>query len=251
MVKDKLDDTTFIIPYTIDSVDRIENFNAIIKYLSKNFHTHLVVVHAGPAEDMKKFMETTTKDFEFITWEFVFVNCKKGEFHRTKIINEGIRLAKTPYISIYDADCIFQEGRIYQAVEALRKGATLSYPYSGDFVDIERSYLSDGIIKKRESLTKDSVGGACFLNREDYIKCGGEREEFQSWCSDDVARKHIIEKLGYDVKRIEGVCYHITHHRGPNSGPNAHTPANLAVWNQIKDMRKYELLNYLKENSYL
>lgn len=243
MVKTDLRDTTFIIPFCIDSQDRIENLIAILKYLHENFDTNFILVENG---ERTRFFELPN-----VGAKHVFDPTPNGEFHRTARINVGIRLARTPYISIYDADCIFQEGRIFLAVEALRKGATLSYPYSGDFVDIERSYLSDGIIKKRESLTKDSVGGACFLNREDYIKCGGEREEFQSWCFDDVSRMHIISTLGFTIFRAEGECYHITHWRGENSGPNRFTSQNIIIWNKIKEMNKYSLFNYLQEFNWM
>ncbi|MEK6877981.1 MAG: hypothetical protein AABY22_00155 [Nanoarchaeota archaeon] len=238
--KYNLKDTTFIIPFMIDHKDRLENLNCILKFLDNNFDTNFILVETGEKSHYFDLLNIGAKH--------IFNPIKKKLFHRTKLINEGIKLSKTPYVSIYDTDVVFREDSIYEAIQKLKNGATLSYPYNGDFIDIKRLYINDGIIAAMpgESHVIGSFGGACFLNIEDYIKCGMENENFKSHCPDDIERKTRVEKLGYRVERTEGKCYHITHWRGENSGGGRYTEANNAEWNKIKAMNKFELLNYVK-----
>jgi len=128
----------------------------------------------------------------------------------------------------------------------LREGSTLVFPYSGNFVDIERSYIQDGIIIERESFATGSVGGACFLNRADYWKCGLENENLQSWCPDDVDRFHRVKTLGYQFDRTGGNCWHINHPPSLNSGVNKFTEQNNKEWLKVKEMNKEQLLEYIK-----
>jgi hypothetical protein len=80
---------------------------------------------------------------------------------------------------------------------------------------------------------------------------GGEREEYQSWCPDDITRYEIVKKLGYEIVRIPGDCYHITHWRGENSGPNKYTEKNNEIFQKIKAMSINELIDYITNNNWL
>ena len=239
MSKFDLLDTTFIIPYYKDSKERVENLNCIIKFIWYNFDTNVIVLESGPIQTMASHWSNKNHVYEFIKND-------SGIFHRTRVINEGIKKAKTPYVAIYDTDVVFEPENILSAVELLRQGVTLSYPYDGRFIDVNRSYIEDGIIIEKESFALGSVGGACFLNREDYWKCGLENEVYQSHCPDDVDRYHRVRTLGYRVERMVGKCYHISHPASANSGVNQFTMANNIEWNKVKAMGKEELESYIK-----
>jgi hypothetical protein len=233
MKKENLSDVTFIIPYFRDSQEREENLICILNFLESNFNTNITLINCGPTL--------------FPTWKkrYLFEPVNDGVFHRTKVLNRGIKDAQTPYIAIYDTDVIFDIYNILKAVIALRMGATLTYPYSGEFIDIKRSYIQDGVIIERESFATGSVGGACFINREDYWRCGLENENYLSHCPDDVDRYYRIKTLGYKVERIPGKCWHISHPPSANSGVNKFTEANTAEWLKIKEMNKEQLTEYI------
>ncbi|MEK6880719.1 MAG: hypothetical protein AABY22_13965, partial [Nanoarchaeota archaeon] len=134
-----------------------------------------------------------------------------------------------------------------KAVQMLRDGVTLSYSYSGNFYDIERSYITDGIIKKRTSYVKGSFGGACFLNKEHYKKCGYENENLLgAHVPDDVERFERVSKLGYKVERVDGDCYHIVHPPSKDSKENPYATANNLEYLKVKNMDNESLMEYVK-----
>lgn len=227
-------DVTFIIPYYRDSKEREENLICILNYLTSNFNTNIIVEERGPSAIYAPY--TKQHNYEQI---------HDAIFHRTKVINEGIKKAKTPYIAIYDTDVVFPVENIIKAVELLREGATLTYPYSGNFVDIQRTYIHNNIVIARESFATGSVGGACFLNREDYWKCGLENEYLKSWCPDDVTRYHVIKTLGYRIERVEGDCFHISHPPSANSGVNKFTEHNNNEYMNLINLSKEDLIAYI------
>lgn len=238
MSRHLLNDVTFIIPYYMDSKERYENLCAVYEFISQKFTTNIIVVrYAGSGSKTPVYnKKDKVNNLHIPGWN--------GEFHRTKAINEGIEMARTKYISIYDTDCIFLTSSILEAVDMLREGASLVYPYGGKFVDIKRSYIKEGVIEELHSYTVNSYGGACFLNREDYISCGMENENLAgAWCHDDVERYERVNKLGYKVRRVlDGVCYHIQH---PVSDASKSNPSDTEYM-KIKNMRKSELQEYIK-----
>jgi hypothetical protein len=242
MKKYDLSDVTVIIPYMIDSKDRLQNLNCILKYLNENFETNIFLVESGDKIWFNKLIPCGARHF--------FTPAVNGIFHRTQQINLGIKNCNTPYIAIWDADCVLPTLNIFRASELLRKGITLVYPYSGAFKDIDRSYIKTGVVKESESYAMDSVGGVCFLNRKDYIACGMENEKLISHCPDDISRYIIIKTLGYKIERVEGTCWHIKHSLGLNSIGNQFTEANNAEFNKVRKMSKEQLKSYISTWNY-
>ncbi len=242
MNKINLKDICFIIPFYYDSPERFENLKCILRFLLNNFDTNISLVEVGE----KSYYSELYNEFKQ-SFYHSFTYSADGVFHRTKAINTGIKHSgNSPYIAIYDTDVIFKPENIVKAVELLRNGATLTYPYSGDFVDVKRSYIQDGIIIERESFAKESVGGACFLNREDYWKCGLENENYIKHCPDDVDRFRRVKTLGYKIQRVEGKCWHISHPPSSNSGVNNYTEQNNKEWLKLKEMGRGDLMEYIK-----
>lgn len=242
MKKYDLSDVTIIIPYMIDSKDRLQNLNCILKYLNENFDTNIMLVESGDKTWFFKLLPCGARYF--------FTPAENGVFHRTQQINLGIKNCKTPYIAIWDADCVLPTLNVFRASELLRRGNTLVYPYSGAFKDIDRSYIKTGEVIESESYANNSVGGVCFLNRKDYIECGMEREEMKSWCPDDITRYLIVKTLGYKIERVEGTCWHIKHSLSANSGVNKFTEENNKFYEMIRKMSKEQLINYIKLNQF-
>lgn len=239
-----LKDVTFIIPFFPDSEERIENIKCILRYLSENYRTTILVIEQNYRPTFvvaygNEWKYQLIKDESAVNDGFIF--------HRTRIINEGIKRASTPYICIYDTDVIFPQDQINRAVGLLREGSQVVYPYAGDFVDITREFIKTGFIYERESLTKESKGGAVFLNTEDYFKAGLENENLYGWAPEDHERWFRLFTLGYRIARVDGKCWHIMHERGINSSAqNPHHTKNMQEFEKVKAMGKSELEEYIK-----
>ncbi len=233
-----LSDVTFIIPYFRDSLERGENLQCILKFLKDNFDTKINLVESGSQISVYNSPDKGYKH------SILFGD----DFHRTKVINYGIINAETPYIAIYDTDCVFEPENILKAVQLLREGLTLTYPYYGSFYDIERSYITDGVIKKHNSYVTGSCGGACFLNREHYLKCGLENEHLLgAHVPEDKERYERVKNLGYLIGRVEGDCYHIMHPPSKDSKANPYATSNNVEYLKVKNMDKKSLEKYVSE----
>ena len=248
-MKHDLKKITFVIPFQIDSPERDENLRCILKYLCKNFDTNILLIEQSITPYYRgRCKMTIDSKVNVIKHHHMLPDpIRINTFHRTKVINEGIKLATTPYISIYDADVILKIPNYVKAYELLKQGASLVYPYDGKFVDINRQYIKDGIIKEYDSHVVGSYGGACFLNKKNYIACGLENENIISWGPEDMERHERVLNLGYQVVRVQGNCYHIKHPTGVNSSTkNPYWKANEAEYYKVKDMSREELAGYVK-----
>ena len=240
-VKHPLPDCTFVIPFFKDSDDRLENLECILNFLVDNFDTNIILVEA--TNGIYHFPLLKSYDKLNHSVEYIFHKQEGAIFHRTRVINTGIKASKTPYIAIYDVDVVFPIQNIVRAVELLREGAQMTYPYAGDFVDVERAdYLKNGYIRERESFAVDSKGGAVFMNTDDYVAAGMENIKIVGWGFDDCERWHRLYTLGYRIARTEGKCWHIMHER---VAQNPHNETNMAEFEKVKGMNKEELRQYI------
>ena len=234
-MKHDLKDITFVIPFYLENKERSDNLYCIYNFLRDNFETNFFLI-----QSYREIGEQLPiSDF--------FIRQENEIFHRTKVINAGIKSVQTKYFSIYDTDTIFSIENIVAAALRLRDGAQAVYPYDGRFIDIDRSYLRDGIIKEATSFATESKGGAVFLNTKDYFSTGLENENIISWGPEDAERYERMKTLGFRIERMPGKCWHISHQRGVNSGPqNPHTTANNSEYEKVKAMNKEELQAYIK-----
>jgi predicted glycosyltransferase involved in capsule biosynthesis len=62
-----------------------------------------------------------------------------------------------------------------------------------------------------------SVGGAFIVNKEKYIKAGGENENFYGWGPEDTERIKRMEIMNLPVCYSPGIMFHLWHPVGKNS----------------------------------
>jgi predicted glycosyltransferase involved in capsule biosynthesis len=137
---------------------------------------------------------------------------------------------QTPYIALWDTDVIAPVEQIRETVRLLRTNAAdFVYPYKHYLLDtsdiLRKLYFETGKIevlmknrkKMKEMYSPNPVGGAVFCNREKYIKAGMENEKFYGWGLEDGERIVRWERLLYQIKRVEGPLFHLSHPRGLNS----------------------------------
>ncbi len=221
--KTDLTDVTFLVPLRIDSPERKENADTLIKYTFRHFNTSFIVLEADATR--KFYSELEPEGFQYN-----FIEDTDEIFHRTKWINRLISLARTPYVAICDADAISSAEQIVEAVKVLREGETvMSFPYDGRFYscdkvscDIFKKILDIGILMKRVPVMRlmhgyHSVGGAFIVNKERYINVGGENENFYGWGPEDAERVKRMEILNLPIYYSSGPLFHLWHPMGKNS----------------------------------
>lgn len=190
-------DLTLIIPFRIDSPEREANLRRCQDFFSK---------------------------FEGL--KFIKKEDKPGPhfFHKTRLINEGLREVKSRYFGILDCDIICPIVQFRAAVESLRAELTdFVYPYDGTFVDIPQEVV-DAFLNKTlptphefNVLNFSSVGGLIMGRTAAYQTAGGENQNFKSWGPEDMERHERLMALGYRVARVEGHLFHMGHPREVNS----------------------------------
>lgn len=219
-----LTDVTFLTLIRLDSIDRLENIIAITEFIVKSFETNILLLEVDKYDNriLKKALPKEV--------EISFIENHDPIFHRTHYLNKVVKMASTPIISLWDSDVLVDKKQIEDAVKLIRKKkADIVLPYNRKFLDtsmiIRNLYLKTQNLdvlrnnrrKMRELYAPDPVGGALFANKKAYINAGMENESFYGWGNHDGERINRWEILGYEIKRIDGPIYHLTHERGNNS----------------------------------
>lgn len=241
-----LRDLTFTIPVYLDHPSRKENLDLILYMLQKSFDTNYIVCEQGG------------NAFQYTAQWAKYMQLKSDYFHRTKMLNAMATDATTPYIANWDCDVIVPPLQIYLAVEELRAGADMVYPYGGGFARMARQpwfgelqkYSDIGVVRdtpfKHREKEHNSVGGAVLFNKESFIDGGMENEYMISFGPEDVERFNRFVTLGYRVERIDGVLFHMNHNVGNNSSPrNPHFQSNVNEVNKVTAMSREDLYAYI------
>lgn len=244
-----LKDTTFIIPVFHDHNDRKQNLKLTVCFLQEYFKTNIIVGEQGTDE----FKWCIDARCEYIKFDY-------RKFHRTRMINEMAKQAQTPIIVNWDCDTVISPLQLLNAVEQIRSGVDICYPFDGTvqrvprylFNDIAQS-LDPWVIDVSKFDTKQSsVGHAVVMNKESFIKAGMENENFISWGPEDSERFNRYNILGLTVKRTEGAIFHMDHHVGENSSPNnPHYKENDKEFMRVVTKQRNELENYISQWEWL
>jgi len=262
MAKINLKDVTFIIPVMIDTEDRRENLDLVLKYLLNYFDTNIIVKECD--DNQKYYNPCFTSEPQV---RYIFERKTKDYFHRTRLLNDLIDLSTTKFIFNYDADVLLPIDSYVKAIELLRSGDDLVYPYTKSLnlgpqssqVMVNRNKGSFKIFKEKLDITilnnnpvHDAMYGfCCALNRESYIKGFKENENFKGYCPDDYERQMRFEKFGMRIGRVEGQVYHIEHLRTKKyfkDEPNS--KANHKLFEYLKALSREQLIEYYRGQEY-
>jgi len=215
---DVTSELTIVIPVRIDYIERKENLDAVLYSLLKTTNAFIVILEADTVQRYfcKEKNERT---------EYIFIQDNNPIFHRTRYLNKLLNLSKTNIVGIWDTDVILDAVQIKEATYAVKNGITLCYPYDGRFLFLNTeqsndarndvaSFFNNESVNTIKSLImkRSSVGGAFVVNKERYLKAGGENENFYGWGPEDAERLKRME-IGY----IQGPLFHLYHPRGINS----------------------------------
>lgn len=246
---------TIGIPVRIDSKERKANLSAVVKHLSA-LQCRIIVLEADahPNTDNIGCIDNV---------DYVYVENTNTVFHRTQYINQLILMSQAEIVAIWDTDVLVDYCQILEALQEIRLGATIAYPYDGRFimlseelstqtrVKLDFDYLRN--LKMKSFLGRKLCGGAYLVHKQRYLQCGGENEHFTGWGLEDAERLRRVRILGHKVSHIShGELFHLYHPRGINSNYQSTDDARQLREKFVKicSMEKEELQNYITGNSW-
>lgn len=244
--KINLRDLTFTIPVFMDHPSRKENLDVVLCLLQSSFESNYIICEQGG------------NHFAYAGQWARYLHFDAKEFHRTKMLNHMANLAETEFIANWDCDVITPPAQLLMAVEELRAGADMVYPYGGGFARMPRNpwfgtiqkSLDIGAVRdepfRGRELDHNSVGGAVMWNKNSFFDGGMENEYFISFGPEDCERHDRFKTLGYDIRRVGGTLFHINHFVGDNSSPrNPRFEANVKEQEKVHVMTRDELRLYV------
>jgi len=265
-MKFDLSRATFIIPIRIESDDRLRNVITSICFLLSNFNATIIVKEVDSVSAFKERALPQIEEFCGDTSKLIhiFEPSESQSFHRQRVLNDMIMMSGTDIVVNYDCDIILPVESYVKAYEQILSGdADVVYPYGDGNYQIQ-VFADDQLVTNflvndfdfkalqgRSNIFDAKYGFVQFFKREVYIEGGLENENFVAYAPEDVERYHRYTTLGYDVKRIDNVVYHLEHVRTPNSWfNNPHMQSNNAEWEKIQKMDKDTLKKYITSQDY-
>jgi hypothetical protein len=243
-----LRDVTFTIPVAYDHKDRKKNLDLCVCMLQHYFDTNIMISEQGG------------NSFAYMTQYVQHYHQHSGRaFHRTRMLNDMALKAGTRIVANWDADVVVSPLQILRAVQFIREGADMVYPYGGQFArvprlpwfgELERT-IDIGVVGSTKfngmnNNDAESFGGAVLFHRDEFISGGMENENFVSFGPEDMERLERFKKLGKTIRRVPGPLYHINHWVGVNSSNrHQHVKQNRAEWEKILNMSSVELSQYV------
>ncbi len=236
-----LSDVTFILPVRIDSLDRKENLNILLRYINKNFNTNILIVEA---DDCPKIANKYSGEGV----QYKFVEDLSPYFHKTRYINEVINKVTTPIVALHNIDAIASLNGIRNAVDAIRSGDyNFAFPHNNTILNIQRNKLDEAAIDLdfismfndshlHNSLTLRYFDGCMFLKCEPYKSCGGENISVLDNALVGLERSKRLLIKGNDIYTYNLHILHLNHYK---------TNMNRGTF-QIRQLKnKKEIIPYL------
>lgn len=240
---------TIVIPLRVDSLERAANLHCVLQYL---LQTPSVYVDILEADEKRHFFFS---GHERIRYSFV-CDCIPI-FYRTRYLNILLKEARHSIVGIWDTDVLIPENQLLEAVACIQEGCVLCFPYDGDFRFLneeESCRIRENVhsLDRKQGtrlMGRPSVGGAFLVNKEKYLKAGGENEGFYGWGPEDAERVKRLEILELPISKIKGSLYHLYHGRTMEWRTNVEHKMqhNRKVFLHTCQMSKEELETALRE----
>ncbi|MEM9435817.1 MAG: galactosyltransferase-related protein [Pseudomonadota bacterium] len=226
-------DLSIVIPFREDAPERRENLVAVLERLGRDLvGAEIIVIEHASAPSAAGL--PALPGLRHVPM------AHGGAFHRTRMLNDGIEtLASRPFAASWDTDVLAHPAALASALDLLRDGAGLVYPFDGRFIDVRgtaRRRVLDGAAlstlpwpdrrlrwwQRRGDVVCEneaSVGGAVLFDRAAFTRTGGYHEGFVAWGFEDAEIRDRMEKLGVEIARVPGYpLFHLAHPRGRARG---------------------------------
>lgn len=255
-MKTILEDITWLLPVRIDSINRLENILAVIKYLRSHLKINIMVLEAsdGTNSFLKRLLPKDVK--------YIFYDDRDPVFYRTKYLNILISESRTKFVAIWDTDVLVPYLQIINSIDKLRIGEfDVALPYSGMCFDTSQilrrlfiktnniNYLTKNVNKMNLLHGNNNLkGGGFFIDKEKYRYAGGENISFYGWGPEDFERYDRWCILEYKIFRDKGFMFHLSHPRNVNSNfINQYQKDNAnAELFKTRNSSVYELRNHIE-----
>lgn len=254
MCMNYLEQITIGVLIRIDCPERKRNLLVLLHYLSQ----HGLKVHIWDSGSERCLLPNDVSDKIEYTYEWD----NHPIYHRTRYINRLLRAVSTPTVAIWDTDLMIPLSQLKLSIQAVLEQTTvLSIPYNGVMKMLSKAqteafesvingcdYLAKHADTYMSALGRPSCGGVFIVNRERYLRCGGDNEHFISWGPEDAERIRRVEILGYPIHWVnEGPSFHLWHPRGINSGYATEALAfkNRMEFVKVCSMNQQELTEYV------
>lgn len=208
---------SIVIPLRVDSKERSDNLNFILSLLLQMPFVEVDILEADVEQRFHLFHHDERVRYRFV---------EDGDpvFHRTRYLNRLLLAARHPIAGIWDTDVIIPSAQLTAAIEQIRLGSVMSFPYDGRFIFLNKkeslAVCEDVSVLEKMEISyggRPSVGGAFLVDRDKYLEAGGENELFYGWGPEDAERVKRLEILELPISRVEGPLFHLYHPRGMNS----------------------------------
>jgi hypothetical protein len=241
---------TFVISVRINFPERKRNLYLLLESLRQIPNSSVIILEA----DKEPHFECPTDDFI----SYYFVEDSDRIFHRTKYRNMLLSMAKTRIVGVWDTDVIIRDSQIIKSISQIQKGSLMSSPYDGQVYTLSAdvseqyhknrsiSFLMENADTFPQTFGTYIVGGAFMVNKDEYIKAGGENEKFYGWGIEDLERVKRMEILGFPVSRVEGPLFHLYHPRTSWFDNEDTEIRNRSEFIKVCSMTKQELSNYIE-----
>jgi hypothetical protein len=222
---DRLEDVCFLLPFSLDCRQRLDNLHAVTTWLGHHFDGPIFIgghdlddIGPLPAENVKLVPVRRRPDGRW-----------RGAEVRNALADVAQRTTNPSIVALWDVDVWCSPSQVVGAAETLRKHeADFVYPYDGRFVHVDgkgAAPLRDCTRRaagtfdppKAEHLgpvhSDDSVGGAVLFDAETYRNGGRDNDSLSDWGPDDRERFHRFRDMGFRCARVDGPLFHLDHDR--------------------------------------
>jgi len=241
-----LSDTTFMIAFRIDSQDRFINLSIQLKYLLSNFNTNFIIIEDGPEQHFMKLIENGTLTREMMkSIDYTYTYNDDVFFHRMKNLNKCLYKVNTLVCANLDIDVLIPINYYIEAQnKILNNMFDIIHPFNNppgcyyiNQIDKDKIIMNDiSQIKSYCNNSKAGNGFLIFFRTSEYIRMGGENEEFKAYGPEDNERICRAIYNGLKYGRLNNEVYHMEHSRGPNSSfENPYFTHNWQVYNKMKE----------------
>lgn len=252
---------SFIIQFKYDSDDRLRNLLRGTIYLNHHFKDSEILII--DQDDNADVLMTYFRNYEIGNAKVISLK-SQGPYHRSKVINEGIKAAQNSICLIYDCDILIPTHQINTSLLLATNGYDVVYPFTSPQYDIPQDYFEEfqtdynfEDIKKhiphRQWGQPDSLmlhyghgGFGMMVNKKSAGNLAYFNEEFNGWGFEDGEFQYRLSKFGAKVSRAWGPIFHVEHSRALQLEYTNYTHKNEQLYQHIQSLNIDQLTNYYK-----
>jgi len=265
-------DLTFLIPLKLDSYDRVRNIITVLIYLLTNYKAKILLKEVDTQQRFDELilpqLKKRIKNKHLNRLQYFYEVPQKEYFHKTKILNDLLKISTTTVVCNYDTDVILPISSVNKSYELIMSGQSDAvYPYGVGVYQKSVSYVEElyfqfldtkmgendiKTLDNYSSPNSSTIGWCQFIRRENYINSFMMNENFAAWGPEDCELFYRLNLLGNKVDRIDDVVYHLEHARTTDSWfSNPHWQENVKLWEWIRRQTKENLIQYYHNQEYI